>query len=1209
MAAQGDWYLTPSVNGSNFVGVDMVAVPWTQDKAIQPESGFFLVKQIAPRDFSPRYYAKFTGSTIQRWGIECPTVNLWEVETTVDNGSIIGVRGQQVPGEYVIRPEAVEGINAMTANRKTAALPTAVAGDGAYATNPNNSGIKREVAPGTIARATQAYMTWAGTKVYDWQVDGLDGDWSLGGNWSVNKSASRKQGSGMGRRVAKTSAYSNSGVIGKDGLTYGEVSKALSEAIAYNKSAFPAEYTIDSEAALNAIAGGSVKPWYEDGEFDRPLADALALGVVMNDGPWWVDGSMEVTGRRVAKALCPTCHGAGGAAHTASSQPCRTCQGEGLIARTAEWSGNACKSCGKNNFPDSRRCAHCGVPHPGDAPVGKKKDASRRMAAWTPPSINSADDARNAAIDWQYWQSEQSMSWGEVAEWESYFAAIVARFPELAEEFAENGIVSLGSRRTAASPEGWWPVVPGRNGESSLVCPGCESANVTISGSNLGSDLRRGNPYSTLTCGDCGRSDYIPLKTASRRTAAESGTPEFWDRFYKGDGVSNGVPRDLFPEGGVPLHGELTPEQEAWLKSRASRGASKTALSPREFYCDNCEAWTPVAPTAWGGVRCERCGDEFTCGECGYEIDRNGVCERCGAGKTARRRTAVQVTPNESGEKTLRNGWVNMKGEGKVFRPDLAQLLIDMAEADQGLLSEGYRRTAANVTRDADGTSHWPCKRCPATVYRYPGESDVECDCGAQYNAVGQQLRDDWRGNQSNWDDSISDMDGYENQHANDDYDYSSQPGWNSAYGSLRTTAMQVRVEYDDGTPPELWAGELGKADYIPMRWVIRGMDGSLIGGWPTREAAQEKLPAIQRMFWQKGDPPLSKQWTSSRHTAAEAYDWKNWIGHPYMGFPGSKILSITPSDDYLMHGPMGTGPGAQAPATMVLLHNGREMVIPIDLATAHRQVLGGRRTAERDRAATPRYGDQTACRFCDGDIEYHGKEHGWLDRGGSQTCANSGHAKWDENGVPVPFPDGQKHRPYSDRVASRRTAGYRYMTADEVARWNAGEYFPGAEETADGVMFSVPDVDMSDFGLGEDDDPNLIFASLHTAGLYPDENADGVTTWADGYGIWHATADSAEEARRAIEGELAERGEIDPQNYEVMVELVNGRHYVEAMVRTADQDFGPAPDSQSGFGESERDWVTVDSATDDSNLGWVSDEAEEAYEMDPGFGPFDDID
>ena len=33
------------------------------------------------------------------------------------------------------------------------------------------------------------------------------------------------------------------------------------------------------------------------------------------------------------------------------------------------------------------------------------------------------------------------------------------------------------------------------------------------------------------------------------------------------------------------------------------------------------------------------------------------------------------------------------------------------------------------------------------------------------------------------------------------------------------------------------------------------------------------------------------------------------------------------------------------------------------------------------------KYGDQTACRYCEHDIEFHGLEHGWIDRGGGRQC------------------------------------------------------------------------------------------------------------------------------------------------------------------------------------------------------------------------------
>jgi hypothetical protein len=74
------------------------------------------------------------------------------------------------------------------------------------------------------------------------------------------------------------------------------------------------------------------------------------------------------------------------------------------------------------------------------------------------------------------------------------------------------------------------------------------------------------------------------------------------------------------------------------------------------------------------------------------------------------------------------------------------------------------------VTRHDDGSSSWPCQKpCKETVYRFHGTSSASCgNCGAQYNIFGQRLRSDWRGNPSNYDDNIGDMEGYEIQHAGD---------------------------------------------------------------------------------------------------------------------------------------------------------------------------------------------------------------------------------------------------------------------------------------------------------------------------------------------------------------------------------------------------------------------------------------------------------
>lgn len=68
-------------------------------------------------------------------------------------------------------------------------------------------------------------------------------------------------------------------------------------------------------------------------------------------------------------------------------------------------------------------------------------------------------------------------------------------------------------------------------------------------------------------------------------------------------------------------------------------------------------------------------------------------------------------------------------------------------------------------------TNWWHCQDCNCHISRWRGQGEVHCPvCGAEYNAGGQRLRDDWRGNTSNYDDDISDMDGYEAQHAGDEW-------------------------------------------------------------------------------------------------------------------------------------------------------------------------------------------------------------------------------------------------------------------------------------------------------------------------------------------------------------------------------------------------------------------------------------------------------
>lgn len=54
--------------------------------------------------------------------------------------------------------------------------------------------------------------------------------------------------------------------------------------------------------------------------------------------------------------------------------------------------------------------------------------------------INTKNDARQQAIDWQSWQSNKNMSYSELVQWQSYFVSLARKF-HLIREFTENGII------------------------------------------------------------------------------------------------------------------------------------------------------------------------------------------------------------------------------------------------------------------------------------------------------------------------------------------------------------------------------------------------------------------------------------------------------------------------------------------------------------------------------------------------------------------------------------------------------------------------------------------------------------------------------------------------------------------------------------------------------------------------------------------------
>lgn len=66
----------------------------------------------------------------------------------------------------------------------------------------------------------------------------------------------------------------------------------------------------------------------------------------------------------------------------------------------------------------------------------------------------------------------------------------------------------------------------------------------------------------------------------------------------------------------------------------------------------------------------------------------------------------------------------------------------------------------------SEPTNTWTCSRCERTVVRWRGQSEIQCACGAWYNAGAQMLREDWAENPSVHDEQISDLEGFELQQA-----------------------------------------------------------------------------------------------------------------------------------------------------------------------------------------------------------------------------------------------------------------------------------------------------------------------------------------------------------------------------------------------------------------------------------------------------------
>lgn len=89
----------------------------------------------------------------------------------------------------------------------------------------------------------------------------------------------------------------------------------------------------------------------------------------------------------------------------------------------------------------------------------------------------------------------------------------------------------------------------------------------------------------------------------------------------------------------------------------------------------------------------------------------------------------------------------------------------------------------------------------------------------------------------------------------------------------------------------------------------------------------------------------------------------------------------------------------------------GRGIDLAEDIDEMNRDITRERRALARWHAARARYGERAACALCDLDIEYGGKTDGWHDRGGVRFCDEGGAARYDGDGIPVPFPH-RLHKP-----------------------------------------------------------------------------------------------------------------------------------------------------------------------------------------------------
>jgi hypothetical protein len=264
-----------------------------------------------------------------------------------------------------------------------------------------------------------------------------------------------------------------------------------------------------------------------------------------------------------------------------------------------------------------------------------------------PDVVNSAAEATDLAIAWQHWMSEQNLSYGEMAEWSSYFEGLAQQFPEVAEEFAENAIISYPDEKTAQTDDcpdddyddgsGIAPEDVGAWANAINTQYGVSSADAVAVITGLGIEYVTYAEYPYRPT--ISRSDYEANKDALK--SVEGG----FEVSYQGKTAQCGAPVTKFTNGG-----------------REYSVACGTYEGGRVTLCDSCEAKAAAQfPQGWQGYPGDTCphgtytggsGADYMCGYCegGYEPDYTakvaqnesaGTCMHCGSTRTAPRWTAV----------------------------------------------------------------------------------------------------------------------------------------------------------------------------------------------------------------------------------------------------------------------------------------------------------------------------------------------------------------------------------------------------------------------------------------------------------------------------------------------------------------------------------------------------------------------------------------